>query len=56
MKPELEEILPGGLTDKEASHIADIFMELALAIEAYYYTQIRNHRKSLEVLEEPNFK
>lgn len=43
----LDDILPKEISDEEASHLADIFMELALAIESHYYDQIRRQSKTL---------
>ena len=40
---DLYEILPEEVSDEEASHLADIFMKLALAIESHYYAQIKRH-------------
>jgi hypothetical protein len=51
MQIELDKIFPEQLTDKEISHIADVFMELALAIESHYYPQLRRYNKSLEDFE-----
>jgi hypothetical protein len=47
---DLHKILPAELklSDKEASLIADIFMNLALAIENHYYTQIVRYNKKTE--------
>ena len=54
MSLNLCDILPEEISDAEASLIADIFMELALAIENHYYSQIRRHAEVLlEALEEP---
>lgn len=47
MNFDLEQIFPEGLTDKEISHLADIFMELALAVEAHYYPRLVRYNKSL---------
>lgn len=46
MNLNLYEILPEEVSDEEASHLADIFMNLALAIESHYYTQIKRHLKT----------
>jgi hypothetical protein len=47
MKLDLEEIFPEELSGKEAFYLADIFMELALAIESRYYSRILRYSKSL---------
>lgn len=50
----LHDILPEEISDAEASLIADVFMELALAIESHYYSRIKRHVKTLsEASEEP---
>lgn len=43
----LYEILPEELSDAEAARLANIFMEVALAIENHYYAQIRRHLKTI---------
>ena len=48
MNFNLHEILLEKLSDKEASHIANIFMELALAIESHYYAQIVRYDRTAE--------
>jgi len=54
MPVTLYDILPHEISDEEAAHIADIFMEFALAIENHYYSQIRRHAEVLlEAPEEP---
>ncbi len=45
MNLNLYEILPEEISDEAAAHVADIFMELALAIENHYYAQIVRHIK-----------
>ena len=47
MSLSLYDILPEEISDAEASLIADIFMDLALAIESHYYTRLRRHIKTL---------
>jgi hypothetical protein len=50
----LHDILPEEISDAEASLIANVFMELALAIESHYYSRIKRHVKTLsEASEEP---
>lgn len=46
MKLNLYEILPEELSDEAAAHLADIFMRVALAIETFYYPQIKRHIKA----------
>ena len=54
MSLNLYEILPEEISDAEAARLADIFMELALAVESHYYSQIIRHLKTLlEASEEP---
>jgi len=48
MNLDLYEILPEEISDADAAHLADIFMELAVAIESHYYAQIKRYNKSLE--------
>jgi len=55
MSLNLYDILPEEISDAEASLIADIFMELALAIETHYYPQIRRHIKTLSAASEEPF-
>ncbi len=55
MSLNLCDILPEEISDAEASLIADIFMELALAIENHYYPQIRRHIKTLSTASEEPF-
>ncbi|EKE09662.1 MAG: hypothetical protein ACD_16C00125G0001 [uncultured bacterium] len=55
MSLNLYEILPEEISDAQASLIADIFMELALAIESHYYTQIRRHLKTFSAAPEEPF-
>ena len=55
MNLNLHEILPEEISDAEASLIADIFMELALAIENHYYPQIRRHIKTLSAASKEPF-
>lgn len=43
MNLNLYEILPEEISDAEAARLADIFMELALAIENRYYIQIKRY-------------
>ena len=47
MKLNLYEILPEEVSDEAAAHLADIFMNLALAIESFYYPQIKRHIKAI---------
>ena len=47
MEFNLDQIFPEELTDKEISNLADIFMELALAIDSHYHAQITRYHKSL---------
>jgi len=47
MKLDLYKILPEEISDAEAVRLADIFMDLALAIESHYYSQIIRHIKTL---------
>jgi hypothetical protein len=47
MKLDLAQIFPEELSDKEASHLADIFIELAFAVESHYYSQIVRYSESL---------
>lgn len=49
------EILPEELSDEEAAHLADIFMNLALAIESLYYPQIKRHIKAISQESEESF-
>lgn len=46
MSLNLYEILPEEVSDAEAARLADIFMELALAIKSHYYVQIKRHIKA----------
>jgi hypothetical protein len=46
MNLNLYELLPEEISDAEATHLADIFMALALAIESHYYVQIKRHLKA----------
>lgn len=46
MNLNLYEILPEEVSDEEASHLVNIFMNLALAIESHYYVQIKRHLKA----------
>lgn len=46
MNLDLYEILPEEISDAEATRLADIFMELALAIESHYYAQIKRHKST----------
>ena len=43
----LYEILPEEVSDEAAAHLAEIFRELALAIEEHYYAQIHRHNKTI---------
>lgn len=47
MKLNLCEILPEEVSDEAAAHLADVFMNLALAIESLYYPQIKRHIKAI---------
>lgn len=55
MSLNLYEILPEGISDAEAARLADIFMELALAVESHYYSQIIRHLKTLSETPEGPF-
>ena len=55
MSLNLYEILPEDISDAEAARLADIFMELALAVENHYYSQIIRHIKTLSVAPEEPF-
>jgi len=41
----LSQILPEEITDQEAAHLADILMNLALAVESHYYVKIARHSR-----------
>ena len=43
MNINLEELLPEDVSDETAFHIANVMMDLALAVESHYFTQIRRH-------------
>jgi hypothetical protein len=43
MNIEFDDILPEEISDETAYHLADIFMNLALAIESRYLAQIKRY-------------
>jgi hypothetical protein len=55
MNLNLYEILPEEISDEEAARLADILMELALAVESHYYSQIIRHIKTLSAASEEPF-
>ena len=55
MSLDLHEILPEEISDAEAARLANILMELALAVENHYYSQIRRHIKALSTTAEEPF-
>lgn len=54
MSLNLYDILPEEISDENAAHLANILMELALAIENHYYPQIKRHIKALSEASEEN--
>ena len=47
MNLDLYDILPEEISDENAAHLANILMELALAVEKHYYCEISRHWKTL---------
>ena len=43
------------ISDAEAARLANILMELALAVESHYYSQIIRHIKTLSAASEEPF-
>ena len=43
MNIHLYDLLPEEVSDETAFHLVNIFMDLALAIESHYFTQIRRY-------------
>jgi len=54
MSLNLYDILPEEISDEEAAHLANILMDLALAVENHYYAQIIRHFKILSEASEEN--
>lgn len=48
MNLNFNELLSDRLSDKEIYHLADFLMEMALAFESRYYTQIRRYLRAKE--------
>lgn len=48
----LHELLPENISDEAAYHLVTFFSELALELEAYYFTQMRRHLDSVSSVPE----
>jgi hypothetical protein len=51
----LHDLLPEEISDETAVHLTNFVMDLALAIESHYFTQIMRYRREENPLEPPEF-
>lgn len=51
----LHDILPKEISDETAFHLTNFAMDLALAIESHYFTQIRRYADEKNSYELPEF-
>jgi hypothetical protein len=55
MSLNLHDILPEEISDEEAARLANILMELALAVESHYYSKIVRHLKTFSAAADEPF-